>query len=460
MLKQSNHPLSCRWSACALLVMGVMYGATAQAKATRSGLLPSQVVQYVLTDPVLNLPLVNTPYVLMTPHGANNGGMQPMLTDDKGHTRVLKETQRYDLNDPAAPVILVQAEGRGSQMLLLNLNDAVGEPVAAETAVAAESTPVASKGTAYLIWNKDSNQALCGHANVQGFTQAYFMKAGTAWDEGNYLVRLKDGAVCADARTAMAQLNDEMDSEAFEQGLNYARGHFSLTGKQMDGFVYEHVSNMIHNQAVDIDRGANKRVLNQAIDMARGTGDAAQLNMLGYSLGFERQAYKRSLPLLTEALKIKPNDCYYSNSKGYVLMRQGDLNASRELLQASDVACQADRARGGSALRDQDPIYPIAVNLAHLAENYGLSGDAYMANDFLNRALKEGSVRAKDEISEVVKHLGDKKIISDDNLRIFALYLNYVEKSNDKTNGKTAPQKEMPTVPKNKSKAKAKIIAK
>lgn len=427
MLKNNSGSFLCRWPVLAFFAIGFGCIGVAQAKRVNPNTLPNQSVSYVLTDPVSDLPLTNTPYVLMVPHGQKEAKIKPMMTDDKGRTQVLKDAQAYDLTDPAAPVVLVPAEGNGSQLLLLNLNDASRDP--AETGSEVSVTRDVLKAAPYMIWNKDSNQALCGHANTQGFTNAYFVEANSAWDDGNYILRLKDGASCADARTAMAELNNGMDSEAFEQGHAYARKHFVLTDKQADGFVYEHASDLIRNQSVDIDRGANRRALERAIDLAKNKRDAAQLNMLGYGLGFERKAYKRSLPLLTEALTIEPNDCYYLNSKGYVLMRQGDLKASRELLQASDVSCQAAKNRGGTDVRDQDPVYPIAVNYAHLAENYGLSGDAYMANEFLNRALKEGAVRAKDEIFEVVKNLGEKKIVSDANLKLFALYLNYVEKT-------------------------------
>ncbi|AXF85289.1 hypothetical protein DTO96_101019 [Ephemeroptericola cinctiostellae] len=430
MLKNNSCSFSRRWSGLVLFVVGFGCTGAAQAKRVNPNALPNQQVQYVLTDPVSDLPLANTPYVLMTPHGNKEVPIKPMLTDDKGRTREVKEAQKYDLTDPAAPVVLVQAEGNGSQLLLLNLNDANRDPTEAD---AGEVVPShVPKAAPYMIWNKDSNQALCGRANAQGFTQAYFVPANGVWNEGNYILHLKNGASCADARVAMAELNDDMDSDAFERGHAYAREHFVLTNKQADGFVYEHASDLIRNPSADIEHGANKRALERAIDLAKGKRDAAQLNMLGYGLGFERHAYKRSLPLLTEALNIEPNDCYYLNSKGYVLMRQGDLKASRELLQASDVACQAARIHGGTEVRDQDPAYPIAVNYAHLAENYGLSGDVYMANEFLNRALKEGAVRAKDEIFEVLKNLGEKKMVSDANLQLFALYLSYVEKTEAK----------------------------
>ena len=430
MLNNSRCSFLCRWSALAWLAVGFGGAGVAQAKRVNPNAVPNQLMRYVLTDPVSDLPLARTPYVLMTPHQKKGALIKPVLTDDEGRTQLVKEPQTYDLTDPAAPVVLVQAEGNGSQLLLLNLNDANRDPAEAEVMGALPSR--VPKAAPYMIWNKDSNQALCGHVNAQGFTHAYFVKANSAWDEGNYILRLKNGTACADARTAMAELNDDMDSNAFEQGHAYAREHFVLTDKQIDGFVYEHANGLIRNLSVDIERGANKRALQRALDLAKDRRDAAHRTMLGYGLGFERHAYKRSLPLLSEALKIKPNDCYYLNSKGYVLMRQGDLNASRELLQASDVACQADRNHVGMGVRDQDPAYPIAVNYAHLAENYGLSGDAYMANEFLNRALKEGAVRAKDEIFEVVKNLGEKKIVSDANLQLFALYVKYVEKTETK----------------------------
>lgn len=453
MLKNDSYSFSCRWSGLALLVVAFGCTGVAQAKRVNPNAVPNQLVQYVLTDPVSDLPLANTPYVLMTPHGKKGVPIKPLLTDDKGRTGVVKETQTYDLADPAAPVVLVQAEGNGSQLLLLNLNDSNHDNRDSVEAGAGDATSRVPKAAPYMIWNKDSNQALCGRANAQGFTQAYFVQANGVWDDGNYILRLKNGASCADARTAMAELSDDMDSDAFERGHAYAREHFVLTGKQTDGFVYEHANDLIRNPSADIEHGANKRALERAIDLAKDKRDAAQLNMLGYGLGFERHAYKRSLPLLTEALKIEPNDCYYLNSKGYVLMRQGDLKASRELLQASDVACQAARTHGEINVRDQDPAYPIAVNYAHLAENYGLSGDAYMANEFLNRALKEGAVRAKDEIFEVIKNLGEKKMVSDTNLQLFALYLSYVEK----TEAKNKAPAEAPAKKNSKAAVKPKV---
>ncbi|TDR32307.1 tetratricopeptide repeat protein [Hydromonas duriensis] len=433
------------WVTAACLASGVVQAKTVAKKAERHA------TQYVLTDPVTGAVLPYTPYVLFTRHVSLADAGKVWYTDAQGRTRAIQGETPEDLNNPAAPVVLVQAEGKEGHMLLVNLHDVAG---AGEQQTGQPTAAVDFKGAPYVLWNKVNHQALCGHSNAQGFTQAYFVPRNSGWDKEMYVLRLKGDQPCREVRASLINLFNTADSSAFEQGYDYAREHFVLNEKQESSFIYHHVGELIENKTASIDQGANKRMITRAIDLAKSTQDAGQLNMLGYSLGFERKDYKRGLPLIDQALSIKPNDCYFLNSKGYLLMRQGDLKQSRSFLEASDAACQANRAQlGGQEALDM--AYPIAVNYAHLAENYGLSGDESMANDYFNRALKEGSARAKNELVEVARHLSEKNILNSANLQLFALYLAYAEKVDaENSDGQAEPAASAARVPEAEKKAK------
>lgn len=388
-----------------------------------------QAVQFELKDPVTGDVLRNTPYVLITPETARNAAIRPAVTDAQGKTKAIKSL-KTDLSDPTAPVILVQAEGTAGEVLLYNLNDVIEKPEPAldETgaAVVGEAVKPIANATPYVIWNKINNIALCGYGNAQGYTRAYFVENKKIWDGNTWVVPLKQNPVCSDARSALSELVNKDDSQGFENGFAYAKANFAVSEHQLNDYAYQHAISIIANKQADIQNSANKKAIQMAVDLAKANKDSSTLNSIGYDLSFSRGAYKQALPLLSEALNIKPNDCYYLNSKGYVLMRLGKLKESRDLLQASDVACNAVNDNGG-AREGEDMDYPIAVNLAHLAENYALSGDAYIANQMLSRALALSPKAAIEEITEVVKSLTEKQIISKENLQAFIEYLNQSE---------------------------------
>lgn len=385
-----------------------------------------QAVQFELKDPATGELLRNTPYVLITPDTARNATIMPAVTDAQGKTKAVKSA-KTDLSDPSTPVILVQAEGTKGDVLFYNLNDVVEkpEPATDETGAAMvdESVKPIANATPYVIWNKINNIALCGEANAQGYTHAYFVDHKSLWDGNTWVVPLKRKPVCSEARTALSELMNKDDSQGFENSFAYAKDNFAVSAHQLNDYAYQHAIAIIANKQVDIQNSANKNAINMAVDLAKASKNSNTLNSIGYDLGFNRGAYKQALPLLSEALTIKPNDCYYLNSKGYVLMRLGKLKESRDSLQASDMACKAVQ-ESGSAREGEDMDYPIAVNLAHLAENYALSGDAYMANQVLERALSMSSKAAGDEIVEVVKNLTESHIISKENLQLFLNYIN------------------------------------
>lgn len=405
------------WSVVACTAM--CFSGTVQAGAVvKKESVSAASHQYVLKDPVSHDILTSEPYFLMDLSGKTKKAHQEGISDNQGRTAAVSG-KFYDLNDPVAPIVLVRAEGNGTAVTLRNLNDA-------SFAAIDPSKKHVPEGAPYVFFNAYNNQALCGFANKQGFTQAYFVNPNNAWNDKAGVFLLKDHAgqtPCASTRKALVQVFDGTDSDAFFQGLAYVKKHLVMEESTPKTLLNLHVNRLIESKNVQLN-SANQNAISQAIALALSEKDDVKLNTIGYSLGFYRQNYKQALPLLDEALTIKPSDCYYLNSKGYLLMRMGDLVTSREYLQQADSACKA-AAASGSSLRDTDP-YALAANDAHLAENYGLSGESEKANQYFKLALSRKSVRAYAEITEVGVHLTKTKMLDDSNQSMFRAYLNYL----------------------------------
>ena len=376
--------------------MTIRYSLLALALLASTSAAYAKAVPQTLTDPLTDAPLANTPY-FMASTGEKLSGL--MYTDAAGKTR------------PSAqkPLILVQAEGNGKQLFIANLHDTLP----------ATST---AKSTPYLIFNPVNNQALCGNSNSAGFSHAYFMDDAQLWYDNSVAFERQPAQNCASARGNASQLLGN-DSAQFMSGYDASTQSFVLTDEHKKQFLYAHIDKIIKDKSVDLNASPVKSVMKQAVKTALNDNNDGRLNSMGYSLGFERQEYKKGLALLDDSLRIKPDDCYATNSKGYLLMRTGDLKQSREYFEASDKAC----LEAAKANPDEDYAYPLAVNYAHLAENYGLSGDNNQANSYFNHALRIGSAKARDEITEVATHLQEKQILSKANLELFISYIRWIE---------------------------------
>lgn len=390
-----------------LLTYAITCALTAQAK----DILP------VLTAPENGNPLPNTPYFMSS--AGEKPQTQPLLTNAKGQTRPVK----------TEPDVLVEAEGFGKTIFISNLTKTQYEDIKVD------------RGAPYMVFNPINNQALCARVNEKGFTRAYYMDNADLWYDNAIVLQLQKQQKCSDARSTVSQLVSN-NSEKFAAAYDIAPQKFVLTDTQHKAFLYEHINSIIQDKSIDLSTKASSKIIDKGTQVALQDSNSERLNGIGYSLGFERQDYKRGLKLLDESLRINPKDCYATNSKGYLLMRQGDLTAARPYFYASDESCRAEAVANKDNPESKDYNYPIAVNYAHLAENYGLSGDTFLANDFFNRAIRVGSKTAKDEIAEVAKRLREQKILSQDNIDIYTLYMQYVERPNDEA---SQPVEQKPT---------------
>ncbi|MGL4767234.1 MAG: tetratricopeptide repeat protein [Formosimonas sp.] len=354
---------------------------------------------HILLDPATQKPLPHTPYFMVL-KGEKVKGIA--YTDANGKTQA---TSRQ-------PDILVQAEGTGKELLLVNLKEAQIEQAGKA------SVP-------YIIYNPVSHQALCAHANAKGDSHAYFMDDAQLWYKNALMFERQTNASCAQARTDISPLLNS-DSEKFLAAYESGSSSVLMSKKQKKQLLYAHVSNLIDDKKSDFNSKAAQKTLDLAANTASDEQNSMQLNSIGYSLGIERQNYKQGLRLLDEALLISPNDCYATNSKGYLLMRSGKIEQSREYFEASDKSCKEAAKTGSTNTYD----YPITVNTVHLAENYALLGDVDKANAYFLSALKIGSAKAEREISEVARNLIKSKVLSASNQRLYAAYLQWIERKN------------------------------
>jgi tetratricopeptide (TPR) repeat protein len=98
--------------------------------------------------------------------------------------------------------------------------------------------------------------------------------------------------------------------------------------------------------------------------------NAQALNALGYTLADRTERYQEAYDLIERALKLKPDDYYILDSKGWILYRMGRLpEALKYLRRAAELS--------------QDPEIS-----AHLGEVLWVMGDQKGARDVWNSALK------------------------------------------------------------------------
>ena len=202
---------------------------------------------YVLLDPTTGQAQPQTPYFLFFRGDEMQAG--PLMTDAKGRTQPINalnktmmgahlplilnltyqaEPINRDFNDPNNKNILVKAQGQGSQIFIMSLNGLTGG-----TPMNWSSTTVQS-GTPYVIWNRATSQAVCGQANKQGYSQAYFVDDSKNWYDNRYAFLLKDNQSCATIAQSIGQWLSSKNPAEQAQGAQFVKSHFVLTPMQYD----------------------------------------------------------------------------------------------------------------------------------------------------------------------------------------------------------------------------------
>jgi tetratricopeptide (TPR) repeat protein len=396
-------------STSSAIILSLFMLNAAQAKRTNPlpPSAPNPASRLILRDAETNLPLPNTPYFYADKVSAPQNA--PLMTNATGATHVRVPTKTKE------DYVLVPADGQGAQVFLVQIQATIATP----------------QGTPYVIFNPQNNQALCGKINRAGWSNAYFMNNTQSWYDDGILIPTQTGLSCSQARSQLIALLGH-DSEAFAKAHQTIAQSFVMTPEQADSFAYQHATAIIEDKSVNIEQSAAQQIIEAEIDKARAQKNASHLNSLGYALGFERQQYKRGLGLLTESLAIKPNDCYATNSKGYLLMKSGKPKEALTYFYQSDAACKAAFNQATSPAEQTAAVYPIAANFAHMALNYDLLGDAYLANEFFGRALRLGVTKPIAEFTEVAQSLIKSKTLSPENQTLYADYLAILEREKAK----------------------------
>ena len=227
----------------ALMTIFLMSNAT-QAIAKTS---TSAQKQYVLLDPTTGQAQPQTPYFLFFRGDEMQAGS--LMTDAKGRTQPINSLNKTttgahlplilnltyqaepinrDFNDPNNKNILVKAQGQGNQVFIMNLNGLAG---GSATNWGATTVP---SGTPYVIWNRATSQAVCGQANKQGYSNAYFVDDSKNWYDNRYVFLLKDNQSCATVAQSIGQWLNSKNPAEQAQGEQFVKSHFVLTPVQYD----------------------------------------------------------------------------------------------------------------------------------------------------------------------------------------------------------------------------------
>ena len=203
--------------------------------------------RYQLLDPATGRIQPRTPYFLFFTGGAMQA--KPLITDEKGRTQPFNSKNKTisgeelplimnltyqagkvnrDFNDPNNNNILVQAEGQGSQVFIMTLNGLAGGN---NTKV---STANVLGGTPYAIWNKATSQAVCGKANKQGYSHAYYVDDSKSWYDNHYAFILKSNQPCAAISLSLNQWLFSKDPVEQSRGEQFVKDNFALTTEQYD----------------------------------------------------------------------------------------------------------------------------------------------------------------------------------------------------------------------------------
>lgn len=212
-----------------------------------TGVAQAQAKTYVLKDPVTQKPLANTPYFLF--FNGDSTQPKPLMTDAKGRTKanqkrikdaeggslplkVSRAHQMYsgdakDFNNPLNDNILVRAQGDGAQVFVTSLNNLASD------AYQNTNQQLVSSGTPYVIWNRESHQAVCGDANTQGYSNAYFVDDSAQWYTNSMAFTLKNRQPCAEIAQVLTRWVYGQNEGDAAYGDVYVRQHFAMSDAQM-----------------------------------------------------------------------------------------------------------------------------------------------------------------------------------------------------------------------------------
>ena len=157
------------------------------------------------------------------PNTNTTGAHLPLILNMTYETGVLNR----DFNDASNKNILVQAQGQGREIFIMNLNGLVD----------GQHTDVVANvvgGTPYVIWNKATSQTVCGQTNKQGYSNAYFVDDSPSWYDNRYAFLLNSNQPCAHIAQSMMQWLHSKNPDEQILAAQFVKSNFVLSPAQYD----------------------------------------------------------------------------------------------------------------------------------------------------------------------------------------------------------------------------------